>query len=441
MRREAIEILKQWKANSEKKPMILRGARQVGKTWLMKEFGRTEYESVAYVNFDGNPRMGNLFSIDMSIPRILQGLQIETSQKIVPNDTLIIFDEVQECPRALAALKYFYENFPQYHIVAAGSMLGVALHEGVHFPVGKVEFMNLYPMTFDEFLAANGEDDLLYLLKNFGSGNIKVFKDKYSTLLKQYYYIGGMPEVVKAYISGHDYKKVRAIQNAILSAYKEDFSKHIPTTVKLKIDMLWDSIPVQITQERKKFIYGKAKHRARAVEFEEAMVWLIDCGLVHKINRVTKPGLPLKAYEDTGAFKLFILDVGLLSAMVGMTERTLLEGDKIFMEFHGALAEQYVLQQLKVHSDVSIFYWVSKSHVAELDFLIQLEGYVIPIEVKAATNLQAKSLRFYRDAFTPEKAARLSLADYKIDGGLYNIPLYMAGRMKDILLMSPEAGR
>jgi predicted AAA+ superfamily ATPase len=434
MRRRAIEILRKWKANSEKKPMIMRGARQVGKTWLMKEFGKTEYKNVAYVNFDGNPRMENLFSLDMSIPRILEGLQIETSQKIAENDTLIIFDEIQECPKALTALKYFYEQFPQYHIIAAGSMLGVALHKGVHFPVGKVEFMDLHPMTFEEFLSANGEDDLLNLLENFESENVKVFKDRYHTLLKQYYYVGGMPEAVKTYAGNRDYKRVRAIQNAILGAYKEDFSKHIPTTVKLKIDMLWDSIPVQITQERKKFLYKNVKHGARAAEFEEAIAWLMGCGLVHKINRVTKPGLPLKAYEDPAAFKLFILDIGLLSAMAGLPEKTLLEGDKIFMEFHGALAEQYVLQQLKASSDASIFYWMSKSHAAELDFLIQLEGHIIPVEVKAATNLQAKSLKFYRNEFQPEKAVRMSMADYKIDGGLYNIPLYMAGKTEDILL-------
>ena len=413
--------------------MIMRGARQVGKTWLMREFGRMEYRNIAYINFDGNPRMESLFAVDMSIPRILEGLYIETSQKITARDTLIIFDEVQECPRALTSLKYFFENFPQYNIIAAGSMLGVALHRGVHFPVGQVEFIDLYPMTFDEFLEANGEDNLLRLLEDFGSENAKIFRDRYSLLLKQYYYIGGMPEAVKTYVDSHDYKRVRTVQNAILRAYQEDFSKHIPTSVKLKIDMLWDSIPVQITQERKKFLYKNIKRGARAAEFEEAMAWLVDCGLVYKINRVTKPGLPLKAYEDTAAFKLFILDVGLLSAMAELADRTLLEGDKIFMEFHGALAEQYVLQQLKANLDISIFHWMSKSQVAELDFLIQLDGYIIPVEVKAATNLQAKSLKFYRREFNPEKSVRLSLADYKIDGGLYNIPLHMTGKIKEIL--------
>lgn len=433
MRRNAIKTLKKWKNKPNHKPMIIRGARQVGKTWLMKEFGATEYKNTAYINFENNPVMEELFSVDMDIPRIVEGLELETSEKIVPKKTLIIFDEVQECPNALTSLKYFYENAPEYDIVAAGSMLGVALHNGKSFPVGKIEFMDLYPLSFEEFLEANEAEKFVELLNDIKSENIKVFKSKYINYLKQYYYVGGMPEVVSTFVETHDYKEVRNVQKTILDAYKEDFSKHIPTATKLKIDLLWDSIPAQLTQESKKFVYKKVKSDSKARDFEEALAWLFDCGLVYKISRATKPALPLKAYEDLKAFKLFILDVGLLSALSSLPARTLIEGDKIFTEFHGALAEQFVLQQLKTLDDLTIAYWISKSNVAEIDFLIQLDGYVIPVEVKATENLQAKSLRFYRKKFTPEKSIRTSLTDYKKDDELYNIPLFAIGRVEDIL--------
>lgn len=433
MRRNAIKTLKKWKNKPNHKPMIIRGARQVGKTWLMKEFGATEYKNTAYINFENNPVMEELFSLDMDISRIVEGLELETSEKIVPKKTLIIFDEVQECPNALTSLKYFYENAPEYDIVAAGSILGVALHNGKSFPVGKIEFMDLYPLSFEEFLEANEAEKFVELLNDIKSENIKVFKSKYINYLKQYYYVGGMPEVVSTFIETRDYKEVRNVQKTILDAYKEDFSKHIPTATKLKIDLLWDSIPTQLTQESKKFVYKKVKSDSKARDFEEALAWLLDCGLIYKINRVTKPALPLKAYEDLKAFKLFILDVGLLSALSSLPARTLIEGDKIFTEFHGALAEQFVLQQLKTLDDLTIAYWISKSNVAEIDFLIQLEGYVIPVEVKATENLQAKSLRFYRKKFTPEKSIRTSLSDYKKDDELYNIPLFAIGKVEDIL--------
>ena len=433
MRRNAIKILKIWKNKPNHKPMIIRGARQVGKTWLMKEFGSTEYKNTAYINFENNPVMSDLFSIDMDIQRIIEGLELETSEKIVPQKTLIIFDEIQECPNALTSLKYFYENAPKYDIIAAGSMLGVALHNGKSFPVGKIEFMDLYPLSFEEFLEANNAEKFVELLNDIHSVNLKVFKNKYINYLKQYYYVGGMPEVVSTFVKTHDYKQVREVQKTILAAYKEDFSKHIPTNTKLKIDLLWDSIPSQLIQESKKFVYKKIKQGSRAKDFDEALAWLMDCGLAYKINRATKPALPLKAYEDTSSFKLFILDVGLLSALSFLPARTLIEGDKIFTEFHGALAEQFVLQQLKTLDDIFIAYWISKSNIAEIDFLIQFDGNVIPVEVKATTNLQAKSLKFYRKEFTPEKSIRVSLADYKKDEDLYNIPLFAIGRVEDIL--------
>ena len=432
MKRYAINKLIDWKESQNRKPLIIRGARQVGKTWLMKEFGKTQYKKTIYINFEDNDLMREHFSKDLNTKRIIEGLELEHS-KIDSKNTLIILDEIQECPKALTALKYFYENNPEYHIVAAGSLLGVALHEDVSFPVGKVDFLDLYPLSFLEFLDAMGEENFVELLNKPDSDNIKTFKAKYIEWLKKYYYIGGMPEVVNDFVKNNDYKKARKIQENILSAYTSDFSKHISSTGKLKIDLLWESIPNQLTQESKKFVYKKIKQGARADEFEEALSWLINCGLVYKINRITKPALPIKAYEDTKAFKLFILDVGLLCALSKLPARTLIDGDKIFTEFNGALAEQYVLQQLKTLEDMEVAYWISKSGNAEIDFVIQTDGYVIPVEVKATTNLQAKSLKVYREKFEPEISIRTSLADFEINNGLYNIPLFMAGKFDEIL--------
>ena len=432
MRRYAINKLIAWKESKTRKPLIIRGARQVGKTWLTKEFGKSYYKKTIYINFENNDLMREHFSKDLNTTRIIEGLELEYS-KIDANNTLIILDEIQECPKALTALKYFYENNPQYHIVTAGSLLGVALHENISFPVGKVDFLDLYPLSFFEFLEAIGEENFVNLLNNHGSDNIKTFKPKYIEWLKKYYYIGGMPEAVNLFIETNDFKKVRKVQETILETYRNDFSKHISSTGKLKIDLLWESIPNQLTQESKKFVYKKIKQGARADEFEEALSWLINCGLAYKINRITKPALPIKAYEDTKAFKLYILDVGLLCALSKLPARTLIDGDKIFTEFNGALAEQYVLQQLKTLEDIEVAYWISKSGNAEIDFVIQTDGYVIPVEVKAATNLQAKSLKVYREKFEPEISIRTSLADFEINNGLYNIPLFMAGKIDEII--------
>ena len=430
MKRYAIKQLIRWKESQDRKPLIIRGARQVGKTWLMQEFGKTQYKKTIYINFENNDLMCEHFSKDLDTQRIINGLELEYSA-IDAQNTLIILDEIQECPKALTALKYFYENNPEYHIVAAGSLLGVALHENISFPVGKVDFLDLYPLSFLEFLEALGENSFAELLNNQNSENIKTFKTKYIEWLKQYYFVGGMPEAVNNFIKNKDYKKVRKIQENILDAYRNDFSKHISSTGKLKIDLLWDSIPNQLTQESKKFVYKKIKQGARAEEFEEALAWLMNCGLVYKINRITKPALPIKAYEDTKAFKLFVLDVGLLCALSKLPARTLIEGDKIFTEFNGALAEQYVLQQLKTLEDMEVAYWISKSGNAEIDFIIQTDGYVIPVKVKANTNIQAKSLKTYREKFQPEKSIRTSLADFEINNGLYNIPLFMIGKISD----------
>ncbi|KKP40227.1 MAG: hypothetical protein UR30_C0005G0008 [Candidatus Peregrinibacteria bacterium GW2011_GWC2_33_13] len=433
MQRKAINQLIEWKNRNKKKPLVITGARQVGKTWLMKEFGKTEYKNFAYINFDSNERMIRLFSSDMDIKRLITGLEIEADSKIIPEETLIIFDEIQECPKALTSLKYFYENAPEYNIVSAGSMLGVALHSGTSFPVGKVEFMELYPISFFEFLKALGENDLLKLIDNLDFELIKTFKDKYINLLRQYYFIGGMPEVVANFVQARDFKEVRAIQKNILMSYEQDFSKHIPHATVPKLRMLWNSIPSQLSKENKKFIYGLIRHGARAREYETALTWLCDCGLVYKINRINKPSLPLIAYEDIGAFKLFISDVGLLSAMTELDVKTLLEGNKIFEEFKGALTEQYVLQQLKTVKDLPVYYWTSDKGDAELDFIIQIDSKIVPIEAKASTNLQAKSLKSYRAKFEPKISVRTSTADYKKEDGLYDIPLYLLETSQKII--------
>jgi len=425
MERNAIKQLSAWKNNPNKKPLIIRGARQVGKTWLMIDFAKKYYKQYAYINFDGNKRMAELFGGDYDIKRILEGLSIERGLKINAQDTLIIFDEVQECPRALTALKYFYENAPQYNIIAAGSLLGLALHEGTSFPVGKVDFMDLYPLSFSEFLLALGMDSFVKLLEENNFPTIKTFKDKYADALRRYYYIGGMPEVVSTFAKNQDYVEVRKLQNNILEAYAQDFSKHINTTLVTKVRMVWNSLPGQLSKENKKFIYGVMKSGARAKEYESALTWLMDCGLIYKVNRVRKPDIPLKSYEDLAAFKIFIVDVGLLSALSGLDAKTLLEGNKIFEEFKGALSEQYVLQELKAAGQKDVFYW-SKETSAELDFLMQLENNIVPIEVKAETNLKAKSLKVYREEYSPAVAVRFSMSDYKKTDSIYDIPLYMA---------------
>ena len=427
MYRIAMEELKRWKAKKTRKPLIIRGARQVGKTWLMKAFGAAEYENTVYINFDNNERMKNLFDGSLEIDRIITGLELYAGHKIVPETTLLIFDEIQEVPKALSSLKYFNENAPQYQIICAGSLLGIALHEGTSFPVGKVEFLELYPLSFFEFMIAMDRGQYAQLLQKGDFALAMTFGQVFVDLLKQYYYIGGMPEVVQAFADHRDFNEVRDIQRRILSAYEQDFSKHAPNDVVPRIRMLWNSIPAQLTKENKKFIYGLIKEGARAREYELAMLWLTDCGLVHKINRVTAPRLPLKAYEDLKAFKLFLLDVGLLSCMVGLRQDTLLDGSELFKEFKGALTEQYVLQQMKTVRGLSIYYWTADRGTAEVDFVIDDGHDVTPVEVKAEVNLQAKSLKVYRDKFQPKKSIRTSMADYKDEGWLLNLPLWAIG--------------
>ena len=424
MYRIAIEKLYKWKNNKRRKPLIIEGARQVGKTWLMKEFGKQAYADTVYINFDSNSRMANLFSADLDTDRLIMGLELYAGRKINPENTLLIFDEVQEVPRALASLKYFYENAPQYHIVCAGSLLGIALHQGTSFPVGKVDFLKLYPLSFSEFLMATGNERFAELLKKQDYEMITSFKQTYIDALKHYYFVGGMPEAVQSFAESKDFNEVRAIQKRILAAYEQDFSKHAPNEIVPKIRMLWNSIPSQLARENKKFIYGLVREGGRAREYETAIMWLSDCGLVHKVSRVNAAGIPLKAYEDLKAFKLFIVDVGLLGCMTGLRQRTLLDGDDLFVEFKGALTEQYVCQQLKTIEDLGVYYYTNDRGSCEIDFVVDTGEQIVPVEVKAETNLRAKSLKTYRERFEPELSVRTSMADYKKEDWLLNLPLY-----------------
>lgn len=425
MYRYAMENLREWKNRKNRKPLIIEGARQVGKTWLMKEFGRQEYTNTVYINFDSNSRMAELFSADLDITRILRGIEIYTGKKINSEDTLIIFDEVQEVPKALSSLKYFYEDAPEYHVICAGSLLGIALHGGTSFPVGKVEFMKLFPMSFREFLTATGKEQYVELLEQKDHQMITSFKQIYIDALKEYYYVGGMPEAVLSYSQAHDLEDVRNIQNMILAAYEQDFSKHAPVSIVPKIRMVWNSIPSQLAKENRKFIYGLLRKGARAKDYETAIMWLIDCGLIHKVSRITTPNLPLKAYEDLKAFKLYLVDIGLLGALAGLKQSALLDGNDMFVEFKGALTEQYVLQQLVTDPDIGIYYYTNDRGNCEIDFLIDDGDKVIPLEVKAELNLKAKSLKTYREKYSPEVAVRTSMADYKENDGLVDMPLYM----------------
>ena len=352
------------------------------------------------------------------------GIELYAGRKIDPDRTLLIFDEVQEVPRALSSLKYFYEEAPQYHIICAGSLLGIALHEGTSFPVGKVDFLSLYPLSFREFLMATAGERFAQLLDRQDYQMIALFKQTYLDALKQYYFVGGMPEAVQSFAEEKDYNEVREIQKRILAAYEQDFSKHAPVEIVPKIRMVWNSIPSQLAKENKKFIYGLVREGARAKEYEAAIMWLCDCGLVHRVSRVNAPGLPLKAYEDLKAFKLFLVDVGLLGCMAGLRQSTLLDGSGLFVEFKGALAEQYVCQQLKTIDGLGVYYYTNDRGSCEVDFILDTGEQIVPVEVKAETNLKAKSLKTYREKYAPALSVRTSMAEYKKEDWLVNLPLY-----------------
>lgn len=424
MYRIAIEKLKRWKESKNRKPLIIEGARQVGKTWLMKEFGKLYYSDTVYINFDSNSTMKELFDSDLNVERIILGLELYAGKKIDFNNTLLIFDEIQEVPKALSSLKYFCENAPEYHIVCAGSLLGIALHQGTSFPVGKVDFLKLYPLSFKEFLIATGNERFADLLDKQDYQMITSFKQKYIDALKTYYFVGGMPEVVQNFVLNKDYNEVRSIQKRIFLAYEQDFSKHAPNEIVPKIRMLWNNIPSQLVKENKKFIYGLVREGARAKDYETAIMWLSDCGLVHKVSRINAPNNPLKVYEDLKSFKLFVVDIGLLSCMVGLHQQVLLEKNDLFVEFKGALTEQYVCQQLKTIEDLGIYYYTNDRGSCEIDFIIDTGKQIIPVEVKAEINLKAKSLKTYQEKFTPKLSIRTAMTDFKKEETLINLPLY-----------------
>ena len=424
MERELFTKLERWMNKKNRKPLIIQGARQVGKTWIMKEFGARFYENTVYINFDNNKAMKDVFDLDFDLKRILSAIKIEYGKSFQAENTLIIFDEIQEAPKALASLKYFYENAPQYSIIAAGSLLGVALHQGTSFPVGKVDFLKLCPMSFNEFILAVGEKGLHEALRSQDYELINAYAGKYTDLLKKYYYVGGMPEVVQTYIDSDDLFEVREIQNNLLQYYEEDFSKHAPKEVVPRIMMVWNSIPSQLAKENRKFMYGALREGARAKDFELAIQWLEDAGLILKSYRVSKPDIPLIAYMEMNSFKMFMFDVGLLTAKVGLSARLLLEGSRIFEEFKGALTEQYVAQELHA-AGYPLYYFATARSTGEIDFMLQGDLDCVPIEVKAEQNLRARSLRAFCDKYKPGMAIRSSMSNYKQEDWLTNVPLYM----------------
>jgi predicted AAA+ superfamily ATPase len=434
MQRDIIGELVKWKNSPRRKPLILYGVRQVGKTWLMKDFGAKYYSKTAYISFDNNERLKSIFNHDLDINRIIQALSIETELSISPADTLIIFDEVQECPRALTSLKYFSENAPEYHIIAAGSLLGVMSLEGTGFPVGKVDILNLYPMTFLEFLEAV-DKRYVEIIKNLEFRQLSVFHNSIIDLLKQYFFIGGMPAAVKHYAETRNFSETREIQNTILDSYYADFAKHIPSATIAKVRSIWDSVPVQLAKENKRFLYSDMKQGSRGREYETALHWLKDAGLIHMLHRVSLPKLPLLAYREMPIFKLYMPDIGLLSARTGLSPKSYIEtNNESFSHYKGVLAEQFVLQELlAAYRALPIYYWAADKNTAEIEFVIQHEDAIIPIEVKAGKNIKSESLKVYKQLFNPKTIIRTSLVEYNRSGTHYDIPLYMAGQFSQII--------
>ena len=423
MERTAIEKLVEWKNSTWRKPLVIEGARQVGKTWLVKKFAQENYKKLAYVNFEEMKILQSLFIQDFDITRIVTAIGAATHTTCTECDTLIFLDEIQAAPNAITSLKYFCENAPGYHVIAAGSLLGIELHQGESFPVGKVQFLSLYPMNFIEFTMAMGENELANLLLAKDWSMIQLFAPKFQELLRYYYYVGGMPEAVLCFSQSRDWQKVREIQEAILKSYSRDISKHAPSDVVPRISDVWNSIPSQRSKENRKFIYGVVREGARAREYEVALQWLLDAGLIYKVYNVKAPRIPLKCYEDRAAFKIFLLDVGLLGAMSRLKSSTIISGNDIFTEFKGAFTEQYVLQQLVLK--YAPCYFAKAKSTQEIDFLIEdEEDHVIPLEVKAETNVKAKSLRQYVLENNPFLAYRISMNDYKQEEWLVNLPLY-----------------
>jgi len=424
MQRFAMQKLVEWKNKKNKKPLVIMGARQVGKTWLMKEFGKQYYDKVAYISFYNNARMRRVFEQDYDIKRIISAINIEVGFTVSADNTLIIFDEIQNAPKAFESLKYFNEDAPEYNIIVAGSLLGVAVHEGVSYPVGKVTTLNLYPLNFREFLYAVGENVLADALKTKDYKLIDSFSEKYIYHLKNYMYVGGMPEAVNCFLNNSDYYAARDVQKEIILQYRGDFGKHISSIELPRINMVWDSVPMQLAKENKKFFFGQIKKGARSSEFEKAIQWLIDSGLIYRVHKVNIPHVPLSAYKELSFFKLFFLDIGLLGAMSELDLHSIIEGSRLFIEFKGAFTEQYVLQQIVSDTEYSPYYYGTESATFEQDFLIQKGMNAVPIEVKAETNIHSQSLKAFYNKFHPEQSIRLSLLNYQEQDWMVNIPLY-----------------
>lgn len=423
MERSIYSSLKKWKESPTRKPLILQGARQVGKTYILKEFGAREYSEVVYINCDDNNDMQNMF-VDYDVDRIIRSMSAISGISIKPSTTLLILDEIQEVERGLASLKYFCEKAPEYHVAVAGSLLGITLHEGTSFPVGKVDMLYMYPMDFEEFLLAMGKEQLVELLRNNSWAALTPLRGMLTELLRQYYFVGGMPEAVKTYVERGDIWEVRSIHSKIIDAYRNDMSKHAPKQQVQRINMVWNSIPSQLARDNKKFIYGALRKGARANDFEIAIQWLVDSGLVHKVHRISKPVVPLKFYEDMASFKLFLLDCGLLGALSETPPEQILIGDNVFEEYKGAFTENYVLQQLKSLPRTFVYYYSNDNSTLEIDFVVQHEAHVIPIEVKAEENLRAKSLRQFVTDNSGLHGVRFSMSDYREQDWLTNVPLW-----------------
>ena len=428
MYRIKIKKLIKWKLNKNRKPLVFLGARQVGKTWLIQEFGKTEYRQMVYVNFEYKEAPKDIFKEDFNIDRIITLLNAYSGLRITAEDSLLVFDEIQAAPFGITALKYFYEKAPQYQIISAGSLLGINIHPGESFPVGKVEFMTLYPLNFTEFLLAMGEAGIVELIERRDWELVNSFHSKLLNYLRYYLYTGGMPEAVLSFSQNRDWNEVRKIQRNILKSYENDFSKHAPKDILPRINMVWNSIPAQLAKENKKFIYGVIREGARAKDFETAIQWLVDSGLLHKVHNVSKPALPLVAYQELSAFKLYHNDTGLLGAMAKLNAKTLINGDAVFTEFKGALTEQFVFQQLMPNEDFAIHYFSFENSKYEVDFIVQNEDdEIIPVEVKSGTNLKARSFKLFCEKFQPQTAIRTSLTNYRKEDWMTNAPLYIVG--------------
>ncbi len=423
MYRNIIKQLEEWKNKKHRKPLILAGARQVGKTYILKEFGKSSFSNVAYINCDDNELAKDLFLQDYDMQRIILAIGVITRQSIIPGKTLIILDEIQELKRGLSALKYFCENAPQYHVAVAGSLLGITMHQGESFPVGKVDILHIYPMTFDEFLLAKGYSQMVDVLRSKDWQTIKLLRSQYIKFLREYYFVGGMPEAVNCFIETNDALQVREIQNNILFTYQKDISKHVPTSEANRINMVWHSMPSQLIKENKKFIYGVAKPGGRAKDFEVAIQWLMDAGLVYRSDRVTQAKMPLKYYVDIASFKLFMLDCGLLGALSETPAENLLMADNGMEEAKGAFTENYVMSQLVASHDTSVFYYSNDAKL-ELDFLIQYKTEIVPIEAKAEENLRSKSLFTFVNSHPNIHGLRFSMSDYREQDWMTNVPLY-----------------